>query len=370
MPPSKRGKTEQFQDRIEAARRALDRIDSHILRLLHERLDHVREIGRLKHRMSSGTWVPAREKAILERLVKENRGKFPENALSYIFREIFSISRQQEKPIQVVYYGQPGSLTHAAATEQFGSSTEYAPSGSLEEVFDRVGGSGMDYGFVPVDVSCEGIVSHSLEIFLRTDLRICAEYFMNLELVLATSGGRRIKALYMQPQVYGLVREWIGLNLPTGIRVEMVPESREAGAACQSRPGAACITQPFTARYFGLKILKERIPYGPQRQLRFLTAGREIPRATSSDKTTIAFSVADRVGVLEETLRPFRRHKVNLSFLESYPASKASPTVTFFMDVMGHMDQPVVVRAVDELRKSCAFVKVLGSYPVFRQGPE
>ena len=318
-PRSRKKKADEVQQKIEAARRALDGIDwAQTLRLLHERLDHVREIGRLKHKLSTGSWVPVREKAILERLMKENRGKFPDNALAHIFREIFSISRQQEKPIQVVYYGQPGSLTHAAAMEQFGSSTEYAPAGSLEEVFGSC--HWWDAGLrlrLRWKSPARALFLTSLEAFLRNDLRICAEYFMNLELVLATSGGRKLSTLYLQPQVYGLVREWIGLNLPVGIKIEMVPESREAGVACQSKRGAACITQPFTARYFGLTILKERIPYGPQRQLRFLTAGSEIPRATNSDKTTIAFSVADRVGVLEEALKPFRRHKVNLSFLES-----------------------------------------------------
>jgi chorismate mutase/prephenate dehydratase len=170
----------------------------------------------------------------------------------------------------------------------------------------------------------------------------------------------------MQPQVYGLVREWIALEMPRGVEVVMVAESREAGAACQSEPGTACITQAFTARFFGLKVLQERIPYGPARRLRFLTAGTEMPRATRSDKTTIAFSLVDRVGVLEQALRPFRRHRINLTFLESYPQSKASPTVTFFADILGHMDSPAIAKAVEELRRSCAFVRVLGSYPVFR----
>lgn len=359
--------TRKLLRQLDRIRHALDGVDSSILDLLHRRIGLVREIGKIKEGLATRSWAPAREKDILERLVRENRGIFPERGLQRIFREIFSISRDQERPMQVGYFGLPGSLTHAAAVEQFGFSTRYQPGDSMEQVFDRVASGDLDYGFVPVEVSCEGIVSSSLEVFLRSDLRICAESFLALELCLATSSKRRtIKRVFMQPQVYGLVREWIGLEMPRNVEVSMVAESRQAGAACQAEPGTACITQGFTARYFGLKVLRERIPYGPARRLRFLTAGTEVPRATRSDKTTIAFSLADRVGVLEEALKPFRRHRINLTFLESYPQSKASPTVTFFADILGHFERPAIAEAVEELRRSCAFVRVLGSYPVFR----
>jgi chorismate mutase/prephenate dehydratase len=358
---------EQLLRQLENIRGSLDAVDSAILRHLHRRIGLVREIGKIKEGLSSRSWAPAREKEVLERLVRENRGRFPERGLRQIFREIFSISREQERPLQIGYYGLPGSLTHAAASEQFGSSTKYEPADSLEQVFDRVASGALDYGFVPVEISVEGIVSSSLEVFLRSDLRICAESYFALDLSLAASTPRkRLRRVFMQPQVYGLVREWIALELPKGIEVVMTAESREAGQACKDEPGSACITQAFTARWFGLKILQERIPYGPARRLRFLTAGTEVPRATRSDKTTIAFSLTDKVGVLEQALKPFRRHRINLTFLESYPQSKASPTVTFFADILGHMDRPAIADAVEELRGSCAFVRVLGSYPVFR----
>jgi len=359
--------TRKLLGQLDRIRGSLDSVDSSILDLLHRRIRLVREVGKIKEGLATRSWAPAREKDILERLVRENRGRFPERGLRQIFREIFSTSREQERPIHVGYFGLPGSLTHAAAVEQFGSSTHYEPGDSIEQVFDRVASGDLDYGFVPVEVSCEGIVSSSLEVFLRSDLRICAESFLALELCLATSRRRSaIRRVFMQPQVYGLVREWIGLEMRRDVEVEMTAESREAAAACEAAPGTACITQPFTARHFGLHVQRERIPYGPARRLRFLVAGTEVPRATRSDKTTIAFSLTDRVGVLEEALKPFRRHRINLTFLESYPQSKASPTVTFFADILGHFERPAIAEAVEELRQNCAFVRVLGSYPVFR----
>lgn len=352
---------------LDVIRTSLDEVDSSILTLLHRRIQLVREVGKIKEGLAAKSWAPAREKNILERLLRENRGVYPERGLRQIFLEVFSTSREQERPMKVGYFGLPGSLTHAAVVEQFGSSTKYQPGDSIEQVFDRVDAGDLDYGFVPVEVSCEGIVSSSLEVFLRSDLKICAESFLSLELCLATTKSRKaIRRVFMQPQVFGLVREWIGMEMPKNVEVVMVAESREAGAACQAEPGSACITQGFTARYFGLKVVRERIPYGPARRLRFLAAGKELPRATSSDKTTIAFSLTDKVGVLEEALKPFRRHRVNLTFLESYPQSKASPTVTFFADILGHFEQQRIAEAVEELRGSCAFVRVLGSYPVFR----
>lgn len=370
MPKRKTVTTpDRLQQQLSSIRGSLDRIDSSLLSLLHERISLVEEIGRIKTRMARGSWAPAREKEVLERLVRENRGLFPDRALKHIFGEIFSVSRQKEKPIRVVYYGLPGSLTHAASVEQFGSSTRYEASDNVEEVFERVGAGLADYGFVPPEVSCEGIKSHSLELLLRSDLTISAEYYLNLELVLASSRRQApIREVVVQPQVFGLVREWMGAHLPRDLTITWLTGSAEAAAACRGREGVACITLPFTARHFGLTVRAGPIPYGPTRRLRFFATGRSLPPATRSDKTTIAFTLVDRVGVLEETLKAFRKQKINLSFLETYPASRASPTDIFFADVLGHMDEPAIVKAVRELRRCCAFVKVLGSYPVFQSG--
>lgn len=359
-------KTPSIKEQLAPIRREIDEIDLGLLELLHRRLELVRSVGEIKRATDRGAWVPSREKRILDRLLRENRGKYPERALAEIFRAIFSVSRREERPETIAYYGAPGSMAHQAAEEQFGTSADYESVGSLEEVFDRVAAGRVHFGVVPPEISREGLVTHSFELFLRSDLKICAEYFTRLHLTLSAAAKRRsYRRVYLQPQVLGHVREWLPGHV-RGYEIKITSTSREAAELAASDPQGACICPPFAARHHHLKIIEPDIPYGAPIHLRFLVAGRTVSEATREDKTTIAFSLTDRMGALEKALIPFRKRRINITFLESYPVSRVSPTVTFFADVIGHQEEERLVKAVGELRRSCAFVKVLGSYPVFK----
>jgi len=365
--PKSKAPSSSLEKALGPIRQEIDSIDQQVLDLFLRRLDLVREVGRIKRSRTRGVWVPSREKDILSRLLEHNRGKFPERALAEIFRTIFSVSRKEEDPETIAFYGSVGSMSHAAATEQFGSSSNYTASSTLEDVFAVVSSGHADFGVVPLQISREGLVTHSFEIFLRSDLKICAEYFMRLALVFAAKGRRRsYKVVYLQPQVLEYAHAWLRHEYPTGIEVRLASSSREAAERASGDPAAACLCHPFAAQIYGLNVLVDSVPYGVPQDLRFLTAGRSQSSATRFDKTTIAFALTDRMGALEKALQSFRKHRINIAFLESYPASRSSPTVTFFADVSGHQDQQSIGRAVEDLSKVCAFVKILGSYPEFR----
>ena len=81
------------------------------------------------------------------------------------------------------------------------------------------------------------------------------------------------------------------------------------------------------------------------------------------DKTSLMFSVKDEVGILYRMLEPFAKRGINLSKIESRPLKKKAWEYIFFLDLMGHIADPVIAEAVQELKQCCQFVKVLGSYP-------
>ena len=86
---------------------------------------------------------------------------------------------------------------------------------------------------------------------------------------------------------------------------------------------------------------------------RFLVVGRQQPKASGHDKTSILFSVKDRVGALYDSLKPFMEAGINLRAWQYF----------FFVDFLGHSDDPAVSAVLDGLSASCDFVKLLGSFP-------
>lgn len=336
------------------------------MRLLGERLQLAGEVAVLKRGSGVDRYIPWREQQILRRVKTINQGALPDAHLAGIFRDILGMCRQSQQPLVVAFPGPEGSLAHVAARQQFGASTHFSPTTGIAGVFEAVSAGEADYGVVPLETSSEGIGARALEYFLESGLTITAENFWKLELSVAgrgmTHGPRR---LYVPEIVYALSRPWLAEAFP---RCEVVQGASVAWAARQAadEPGSAAICPAFTAELAGLEVLRPAPLGGLLKELRFLTAGRSMPALTHSDKTTIAFSLADRVGILEETLGIFRRRRINLTMLESYFPSKTLPTSTFFADFLGHASETSIRRVLEALRKLTSFVKVLGSYPVFR----
>ena len=91
--------------------------------------------------------------------------------------------------------------------------------------------------------------------------------------------------------------------------------------------------------------------------------GRTVARPTGRDKTSLVFSIKDRVGALHDMLVPFRRYRINLTKIESRPSKRKAWDYYFFVDLEGHAQTPAVAKAVAALEERCTFLKVLGSYP-------
>ncbi len=349
-------------------RRRIDKIDQELLGLLQERHEAARQVAVLKRNTGRDRYIPSREKQILKKILSINAGKLPPAAVEGIYRDILGLCRQSEKPLVVAFPGPEGSVTHAAGRAQFGFSTRLIAVPGISAVLEEVASQRADYGIVPLETSTEGIGAHALEYFLESDLKISAEFYWKLNLTVAGTrrpGKRKPARLFVQELLYAMNRPWISEAFP-GVEVEQLPSVAWAAREALKAPGTLALCPRFTAESYGLEVLAEAPGNVLAKELRFLTAGRGIPETTRSDKTTVAFTLVDRVGVLDEALRLFKRRKVNLSLLESYYPSKTLPTVTFFADFVGHSSDRRIQQLLEDLRKLTSFVKVLGSYPVFR----
>jgi len=347
---------------IEKHRRRLDAIDREVVKLLNERAKHVIEIAHIKTAQNSQFYVPGREKKILDEIRAKNDGPLPAAAVESIYREVLSAMRALEAPLVIAYFGPEATFTHLAARQMFGNSAEYKPAATIRDVFTEVERDRASYGVVPVENSTEGVVSRTLDTFMESDLKICAEVLMEISHhLLANCALDEIKRLYSFSQPFAQCRSWIESNLPTAELVEVSSTARAAQVAA-NEPGAAAIASELAAQVYNIKVLVPRIEDSAGNVTRFLVIGTDMPEPSGEDKTSIMFSVRDRVGALYDTLKPFAEHGISLSKIESRPSRKKPWEYIFFVDLVGHCDHENVTAAINELSETCVFTKVLGSY--------
>ncbi len=335
-----------------------------MLDLLNERAARVIEVGRLKAGTKSDFHVPSREREIYERLIARNTGPFPNNALKSVFREIISASLALEAPMKVAFFGPKATFTHMAAMQQFGLSAELVPQKSIPAVFEEVEKGRALYGVVPVENSTEGMVSHTLDMFMETELKINAEVLLEIHHYLLSRTGRMedIKKVYSHQQPIAQCRNWLADNLPNVPLVD-VASTAVAAQIVSEDYNAAAIASELAASMYDLQVVRERIEDQVNNYTRFLIIGKKMAERSGDDKTSLMFSVKDEVGILYNMLEPFAKRGINLSKIESRPLKKKAWEYIFFLDLVGHIADPVIAEAVQELKECCQFVKVLGSYP-------
>ena len=159
-------------------RKEIDRIDKEILDLLNRRAETALEIGKHKQKTNKSFFAPEREREVFERLTTANKGPLPNASLLAIYREIISASRALERPLTVVYWGPPATNTHMASIQKFGSSSTFVPADTIPDVFSEVERERADFGIVPIENSTEGVINHTLDTFLQSDLKICSEIYL------------------------------------------------------------------------------------------------------------------------------------------------------------------------------------------------
>jgi chorismate mutase/prephenate dehydratase len=344
-------------------RKAIDQYDAQLVRLLNERTKHVLAIGELKLKAGEEIYAPHREKTVLNRICRLNKGPITEPSLRAIYREIMSSALSLEKTLTIGYLGPEATFTHQAAIRRFGSSLRYAPLKTITDVFTEVSKNRADYGVVPVENSTEGVVTHTLDMFVDSDLKIVAQIVLPVQHCLLSHSRRtQIKRLYAHPQSLGQCRVWVQTNLPRVEIIETSSNARSAELAAKQRSSAA-IAGVLASEKYKVPVLEFDIQDNAANATRFLVLGRQCSPPTGNDRTSVMFSIVDRVGALYRALAPFRRFRINMTKIESRPSKRKAWEYFFFVDCDGHMSDPKVAQALRLLGEHCSYVKVLGSYP-------
>jgi chorismate mutase/prephenate dehydratase len=353
---------------LDALRADIDRIDQQLVDLLNQRARVSERVGAVKHaRVDSHQGVeiyqPDREAQVLQRVVDASQGPLSEAALRAIYREILSASRALQRPLKVGYLGPIATFAFEAAKLRFGSSATLIPARTIADVFLDTQRREVDYGVVPVENSTGGVVAHTLDQLLESELQVCAQIELPVSFTLASKGTMsEITRVYSHPQAFAQCRRWLAEHLPGATQLETA--STAAAAELAQDLASAAIATEAAAELYGLPVLARRIEDVATNVTRFLVIGEHPSGPTGRDQTAIVFGVNDRVGALHDALRWLASNGINLTRIESRPSRRRIWEYVFFVDLDGHPTDDPVARALAGLAESCSFVRVLGAWPV------
>ncbi|MDR1995938.1 prephenate dehydratase [Azonexus sp.] len=358
---------DDLQKNLAGVRADIDRIDGELLKLLNERARCAQRVGEIKaaHGEAGYIYRPEREAQVLRRLQDANPGPLPGENVTFFFREVMSACLSLEQPLAIAFLGPLGTFSESAATKHFGHAAKLQPQASIDDVFREVESGHAHYAVVPVENSTEGAVGRTMDLLLGTPLKICGEVVLRIHqnLLSRETDLGAIQRVYSHAQSLAQCHEWLNRMLPDAQRISVGSNAQAAQRAAEETGTAAIAGEAAAARY-DLPKLAENIEDEPNNTTRFLVLGRHDAGPSGCDKTSLIMSAPNRTGALHELLLSFSHAGVSLSRLESRPARNALWEYVFYVDIDGHREEEAVKRALDELGRRAAYLKILGSYPV------
>ena len=350
------------------ARSRIDAIDRAIQELIAERAGWARQVGKAKGALKAAVeyYRPERESQVLRMVVDRNEGPLSDEVLVRLFREIMSACLAQQEPLKIGYLGPEGTFSEQAVRKHFGHSAHGLPLASIEEVFQEVESGNADFGVVPVENSGQGTIQITLDMFLTSNLKICGEVELRVRQFLLSRSGHLedIERIYSHPQSFAQTKGWLRQNLPKAEKIA-VSSNAEAARRARNADDAAAIAGESAGHVYGLKkVIMSPIEDRDDNTTRFLVLGRQFFPTSGHDRTSVLVFIKDQPGALFNVLSPFARHGISMNRIESRPSHQAKWEYAFFIDLAGHIDEEPMKRALKELEKHAAQIKVLGSYPV------
>lgn len=348
-------------------RERIDAIDTQILELLNERARCAEEVAhtKLAEDPNARFYRPEREAQILTRMQSLNNGPLHDEQVTHLYREIIASCLALEESMRIAYLGPEGTFTQEATYKHFGQAVGTLPVDSIPQVFREVEAGRVRYGVVPIENSTEGVVTHTLDMFVQSNLRVCGEVTLRIHqnLMCLHQSWQKVKKVYSHAQSLAQCRYWLDKHLPQAERIP-VSSNAEAARLASLDENAAAIGSRQAAPIYGLQIVQESIEDNASNTTRFLVIGNQVVAPSGNDKTSLLISTRNKPGSLFHLLKPLAENGVDMTRIESRPSRTANWEYLFFLDVRGHEADNGIHQALQALRNEAEVVRVLGSYPV------
>jgi chorismate mutase/prephenate dehydratase len=344
----------------------IDAIDSQILQLINQRASCAMEVARTKiAEGETGTFYrPDREALVLRRIKDMNPGPLSDETAARFFRELMSSCLALEKPLEIAFLGPEGTFTQQAAFKHFGQTVNTVPVSTINDIFTEVENQHCQFGVVPVENSTEGVVTHTLDRFISSSLKICGEVEIRVHqnLMGRVKNLKEITEVFSHQQSLAQCSQWLDTHLPHAVRTA-VSSNAEAARLVADNKYTAAIAGEVAASIYSLDILEKNIEDESNNTTRFMIIGQQEPSSTGLDKTSLLVSTGNHSGSLHDILQPFAEHGISMSHIESRPSKQALWDYVFFIDIVGHQDDDNVSTALEQLKECVSSLSILGSYP-------
>jgi chorismate mutase / prephenate dehydratase len=340
------------------AQRQIDKLDREILDLVNQRAALAADRSKVDAN------APGLQAALehLAKLAQISPGPLGPDAVRAVFREIISGTQAAQRATTVAYLGPEFTYSHLAAIERFGQSAELVPVATIAAVFEEVERDQANFGLVPIENSTDGRVADALECLARSPVQICGEVPLRIRHCLLANGSRAdIKKIYSKRQPLSQCRNWLSQHLPDVPLVE-VASSADAARRAAEEKGAAAIASEQAGVNHGVAVLVRGIEDNPDNVTRFAVIGRESGPRTGNDKTSIVFEIPHQPGALADAMGIFKKQRLNMTWIESFPLPSQRGRYVFFVEFQGHASEVRPRRALAALEKRAVRLTVLGSY--------
>ncbi|MGP3704667.1 MAG: prephenate dehydratase [Candidatus Bathyarchaeota archaeon] len=275
------------------------------------------------------------------------------------------------RKVKVAYLGPKGTFSEIAAKHYFSnvSSAEYIEVQTIPDVFRLVEDGKVNYGVVPAENSIEGSVNITLDmLYSSSKAKITGEVIENIQHNLIAKSRIKIKNLKVilsHPHALAQCRRFIAKNFPN-VKLLEVESTAQAVKKLKNISNAAAIASEYAAKIYGMKVVARNIGDYTVNYTRFLVLSRKDSKPTGRDKTFLIFSLKDKPGALFNFLKPFANRGINLTKIESRPSKVKPWEYIFFMELEGHRKNKKCIEALREAKDLCENLKILGSYPAFK----
>ena len=335
---------------LQAIRERIDALDTQILALLNERAQCAEQVAhaKLAEDPNATFYRPEREAQILTRMQLLNAGPLRNEQVTHLFREIIASCLALEESMKIAYLGPAGTFTQEATYKHFGMNVGTLPVDSIAQVFREVEAGRVRYGVVPVENSTEGVIAHTLDMFVQSTLQVCGEISLRIHqnLMCVHQDWQTVTKVYAHAQ-----------RIP-------VSSNAEAARLVAADTDAVAIGSRQAAPIYGLQIVQDSIEDNPNNTTRFLVIGNQVVAPSGNDRTSLLISTRNQPGSLYHLLKPLAENGVDMTRIESRPSRTTNWEYFFFLDVRGHEQDAPIRNALAMLRANAAVVRVLGSYPI------
>lgn len=346
-----------------ALRKDLDRIDRELVELMVRRGMCVTEFAEslrgVEHRVADLMSAVAFQAALVEDIPTALRP-----TVTIAMQEVANGCRELAQRLRVGYLGPAFSFSHLALGQFFGRTVTSVPLPTVAAIFEETACGNLDFALVPLENSTDGRVIDTLTMFGQQPLRILAEVPLRIRHCLLGMGEMAdIRTVVSKPQASSQCRGWLAKNLPD-VPLEEAPSTAAAAERARNEPHVAAIASRQAGLAYGLNVLARNIEDNRQNITRFAVIGTQSARRTGRDKTALLFQLPHQPGALADAMQIFKRYRLNLTWIESFPAGTDAlrKTYLFFVEFEGHAEELRPRKALQALARKTTRLEILGSY--------